>query len=42
MCRCSWDEVYRMTALEFLNYICYANDKAERAKEALDKWKRTH
>lgn len=41
-CRCSWDEVWQMTALEFLNIIAYCKDKAEREKAEIDKWKRTH
>lgn len=37
--RCSWDDVTRGTALEFLNVICYAKDKAARRDEEIRKWK---
>lgn len=40
--RCSWDDVLRGTALEFLNVICYARDKAAHEKEELERWRRTH
>ena len=41
-CRCSWDEVWQMTALEFLNIISYRKDKAAREKEELEKWRKSH
>lgn len=31
-----------MTAMEFLNILCYRNDKIAREKEEIEKWKRTH
>ena len=31
-----------MSAMEFLNIICYTRDKAERDREAIDKWRRAH
>lgn len=31
-----------MTALEFLNLLCYRKDKDARDKAELEKWKRTH
>lgn len=31
-----------MSALEFLNIICYVRDKEERDKQALEAWKRKH
>ena len=40
--RCSWDEVWAMPAVEFLNVLAYRKDKAEWEKEALDRWKKTH
>lgn len=40
--RRSWDEVLAGTAVEFLNVICYARDKARHERDELDKWKRTH
>ena len=41
-CRCSWDDVWQMSALEFLNILSYRKDKAEKEKEELEKWKKTH
>lgn len=40
--RCSWDEVWSMPAVEFLNVLAYRKDKTEWEKESLDRWKRTH
>lgn len=31
-----------MTAMEFLNIICYAKDREERDRRALEDWKRRH
>lgn len=31
-----------MTAMEFLNIVCYARDKAEWEKQKIEQWKRTH
>ena len=31
-----------MTAFEFLNIICYRNDKAAREKAEIERWKKTH
>lgn len=31
-----------MSALEFLNMICYHNDKVEKQNKEIDKWKMTH
>lgn len=42
VCRCSWDDVWKMSAIEFLNLICYRNDKIAKDKEELEKWKREH
>lgn len=41
-CRCSWDDVWKMTAIEFLNIISYRKDKAERERAELERWKNTH
>jgi hypothetical protein len=40
--RCSWDEVWQMPAIEFLNVLCYRKDKEAREKEAAERWKKTH
>lgn len=40
--RCSWDEVWRKPAIEFLNALAYRRDKLEWEKEAMERWKRTH
>ena len=39
-CRCSWDDVWMMSAIEFLNILAYRKDKAEHEKEQIEKWKR--
>ena len=31
-CRCSWEEVWNMSATEFLNILCYRRDRAERER----------
>ena len=41
-CRCSWDDAFRMTAIEFFNVVSYARDKAEKQKEEIRRWQRTH
>lgn len=38
----SWDDVFAMNVVEFLNVICYLNDKAEEDKRRMDQWKKTH
>lgn len=38
----SWDDVFTMNIIEFLNIICYIRDKAEKEKADIEKWKRTH
>ena len=38
--RCSWDDVWRMTAVEFLNVIAYRHDRDERDRAARERWKR--
>ena len=41
-CRCSWDDVFRKSAVEFLNIVCYSRDKAEEEKRNIERWKRRH
>ena len=41
-CRCSWDEVWHMSVIEFLNLLCYRKDKLEREKRQMEKWRKTH
>lgn len=41
-CRCPWEEVWKMNALEFLNVLAYAKDKAEKRKHDIEAWRRTH
>jgi hypothetical protein len=31
-----------MTAMEFLNILCYRMDKIAKEQEEIEKWKRTH
>lgn len=38
----SWSVIWAMSALEFLNILCYLKDKEERDKQALEAWKRKH
>lgn len=40
--RCSWDDVWRTTAMEFLNVIAYRRDKDERDRENIERWKKQH
>lgn len=40
--RTPWADVWRMSAVEWLNYECYRRDKAEHEKAELEKWKLTH
>ena len=40
--RCSWDEVMRWTAIEFLNILSYRKDKIAKEKKDIEDWKRTH
>ena len=41
-CRCSWDEVWQMSALEFLNILAYRKDKMEKEKAELEQWRQRH
>lgn len=38
-CRCSWEEVFRWTAIEFLNILSYRKDRDAKEKEDIEKWK---
>lgn len=38
----SWDDVFAMNIVEFLNVICYIKDKAERDKAEIEKWRKNH
>ncbi len=40
--RSPWDDVWRMTAVEFLNILSYRADKSEKEKADIERWKRTH
>lgn len=40
--RCSWDDVYQMPVLQFLNILAYRKDKIAHEKAEIDRWKRTH
>ena len=40
--RCSWDDVMRWTAIEFLNILSYRKDKIAKEKKDIEDWKRTH
>ena len=41
-CRCSWDDVFRMSAIEFLNILSYRKDKMEKEKADIEERKRNH
>lgn len=41
-CRCSWNDVFRKPAMEFLNIVCYTRDKNEERKRSIEAWKRRH
>ncbi len=40
--RCSWQEVFDMPALEFLNVISYRIDRNAKDKAEIEMFKRTH
>lgn len=40
--RISWDEVFSMPVLQFLNMICYRMDKAEEQKKEIERWKKNN
>lgn len=37
-----WDSVWNMDVIEFLNLICYREDKLNEQKKQIEKWRRTH
>lgn len=41
-CRCSWDDVWKMCVIEFLNLLCYRKDKMEKEKMEIEQWKKSH
>lgn len=41
-CRCEWDKVWEMSAVEFLNVLSYRKDKIEKEKKDIEQWKRRH
>ena len=38
--RVSWDDVFRMPAIEFLNVVCYRKDKADEERRRIEQWKK--
>ena len=38
----SWFEVYKTTAMFFLNVICFLIDKSNEEKRQIEQWKRKH
>ena len=40
--RSSWDTVWRMGAIEFLNILSYRADKDTRERQLLEEWRRKH
>jgi hypothetical protein len=40
--RCSWDDVWHKSAIEFLNVLSYRKDRDREEKEAMERWRRTH
>jgi hypothetical protein len=40
--RQSWNDTFRMPALEFLNVIAYRKDKAEEERRQIERWKKQH
>ena len=38
--RQSWNDTFRMPALEFLNVIAYRKDKAEEERRQIERWKK--
>lgn len=42
MTRTSWDVIFNKPAVEFLNILAFAKDRAEWEKEKMDEWKRRH
>lgn len=40
--RCSWDAVFAMPAVEFLNALSYRIDRNAKEKAEIEAYKRTH
>ena len=40
--RTSWDAVFHLAALEFLNVLSYRRDKQAKEKAEIERWKRQH
>ena len=40
--RCSWDDAFAKTAIEFFNIVSYARDKAAKEKDEIRRWQKTH
>lgn len=40
--RLNWNEVWMMNIYEFFNIVSYRNEKFERQKEQINKWKQKH
>lgn len=41
--RCSWAEVWKLSAIEWLNTYCYCLDKdAAKERQDMETWKSTH
>lgn len=38
--RTSWDAVWKMSAIEFLNIIAYRKDKGEEERRQIERWKK--
>jgi len=41
-CRCSWDDVWRLKAMEFLNILAYRRDKIAKETKDIEEYKNTH
>ena len=40
--RQSWDEIFSLNVVEFLNMLCYIRDKRNWEKKQREEWRRTH
>jgi hypothetical protein len=40
--RISWNEAFSLNIFEFFNILSYSRWKANKQKEQIEKWKRTH
>ena len=41
-CRCSWDDVWQMKVIEFLNILSYRREKMDEQKRQMEQWRKTH